>query len=40
MELLIADRRGRRTTQAVDAGWRNGEEHRWCRDPGRGRRYR
>jgi hypothetical protein len=40
MELLIADRRGRCMTQANDAGWRNGEEHRWSRDPGRGRRYR
>ena len=21
-------------------GWRNGEQHQWSRDPGRGRRYR
>lgn len=38
MALLIADRRGQRAAPASDAGWRNGEEHQWSRDPGRGRR--
>jgi hypothetical protein len=40
MELLIADRRQQRSEPAPGAGWRNGEEHQWSRDPGRGRRYR
>ena len=40
MEMLIADRRGQRASTAPAAGWRNGEEHQWSRDPGRGRRYR
>lgn len=40
IELLIADRPGQRATPASAAGWRNGEEHQWSRDPGRGRRYR
>jgi hypothetical protein len=40
MALLIEDRRGRRGLQQSGAGWRNGEEHQWSRDPDRGRRYR
>ena len=40
MELLIADRRGQRAAPASGAGWRDGSEHQWSRDPGRGRRNR
>ena len=38
--MLIADRRVEQAASGSAAGWRNGEEHQWSRDPGRGRRYR
>jgi hypothetical protein len=34
MALLIADRREQRSEPTPGAGWRNGEEHQWSRDPG------
>jgi hypothetical protein len=39
MERLIADRRGQRAAPSTGTGWRDGTEHQWSRDPGRGRRY-
>jgi hypothetical protein len=40
VKLLTEDRRGRPERADAGAGWRNGEEHQWSRDPGRGHRYR
>jgi hypothetical protein len=41
MALLIVDHRTQCPDEAVPgSGWRNGEQHQWSRDPGRGRRYR
>jgi hypothetical protein len=39
MQMLIEDRRGQRSGSVPSAGWRDGSEHQWSRDPGRGRRY-
>ena len=34
------ERVGQATEGGAMAGWRNGAEHQWSRDPGRGRRHR
>ena len=40
MQMLIEDRRGHRSGGVPGAGWRDGSEHQWSRDAGRGRRSR
>jgi hypothetical protein len=38
MALLIPDRRRRTPASDTGAGWRDGEQHKWSRDPERNRR--